>query len=306
MAHGIVILGVTFKPADDIQSRYKTMEITIVQDRSEPPEKAQLLAQASLDGGGETEEAIVPKTTQPNPFRQQQAAMTAPPSQDAQLETKATADAAEATLETESAPDESQQKIAIETTDAKEALTQTKMDSKERTPTENTADTEKPEQTQAKKSLPEQRPLPPITNTIATLTRNLEIASLQAEIDRKLESRAQRKRKKYISATTKEHKYAAYLETWRAKVERIGNINYPQEARRQRLSGSLILNVALNADGSIEDISISRSSGNAILDGAAIRIVKLAAPYPPFPREIRAETDILVIPKTWEFIDGHF
>ena len=94
------------------------------------------------------------------------------------------------------------------------------------------------------------------------------------------------------------------MEAWRAKVERVGNLNYPDEARRQNLSGSLILDVSLNPDGSIEQVTIRRSSGKQILDDAAIRIVELASPFAPFPDNIRDNTDILHITRTWQFIDN--
>jgi protein TonB len=132
-----------------------------------------------------------------------------------------------------------------------------------------------------------------------------EISRLTAELDRKTKAYAKRPRRKFVSASTKEYKYSNYLDAWRRKVERIGNINYPDEARRQRLYGNLVLLVSLRADGTIYDISIRRSSGHKILDDAAIRIVRLAAPYAPFPAEIRKETDILDITRTWQFLSGN-
>ena len=127
---------------------------------------------------------------------------------------------------------------------------------------------------------------------------------MSANIRQKLETRAQRPKRKFISASTKEYRYAAYMEAWRAKVERMGNLNYPEEARRRKLSGSLLLEVALNANGTINEIMIRRSSGEKILDDAAIRIVELAAPYAPFPQKIKQETGILHIIRTWQFMDN--
>jgi protein TonB len=94
------------------------------------------------------------------------------------------------------------------------------------------------------------------------------------------------------------------MEAWRAKVERIGNLNYPEAARQQGLSGSLILDVGLKPDGSIDDIIIRKSSGHKLLDDAAVRIVQLAAPYSPFTDDIKSETDILHITRTWQFLDA--
>jgi protein TonB len=124
-------------------------------------------------------------------------------------------------------------------------------------------------------------------------------------LSRKRELYAKRPRRKHISASTQEYQYAAYLEAWRRKVERIGNLNYPDEAKRRKLYGNLVLSVALRADGSVEEIRLTRSSGQALLDDAAIRIVRLAAPYAPFPKEIREETDILEITRTWQFLSDN-
>ena len=92
------------------------------------------------------------------------------------------------------------------------------------------------------------------------------------------------------------------MAAWVAKVERVGNLNYPDSARRKGVSGTLLLDVALNSDGSIRKIKLLRSSGREVLDDAAMRIVKLAAPFAPFPEDIRKDTDILHITRTWEFL----
>ena len=88
---------------------------------------------------------------------------------------------------------------------------------------------------------------------------------------------------------------------WRAKVERIGNLNYPEIARTQKIYGNLTLTVSIRSNGSVEDIEINRSSGQRILDASAVRIVKLSAPFPPFPPDIAKDTDILSITRTWTF-----
>ncbi len=131
--------------------------------------------------------------------------------------------------------------------------------------------------------------------------RALEIARLEAEIDKNLSFYEKLPKRKFIGARTQEYRYAQYVEDWRSKVERIGNLNYPAEARRQRIYGSLTLTVSLKADGSVDSVEINRSSGQRLLDAAAMRIVKLAAPYAPFPPDIRKETDILSITRTWTF-----
>jgi periplasmic protein TonB len=144
-----------------------------------------------------------------------------------------------------------------------------------------------------------------LNTTQLMASTNLEISRLTAEYNRKAEAYAKRPRRKDISASTKEYKYSNYLDAWKRKVERIGNINYPDEARRMRLFGNLILRVSLRANGTIHEIRVRRSSGHKILDDAAIRIVRLAAPYAPFPAEIRKETDILDITRTWQFLSSN-
>lgn len=98
----------------------------------------------------------------------------------------------------------------------------------------------------------------------------------------------------------KDYRYSQYLEDWRRKVERIGAMNYPEEARG-KFFGTLVLSVALRPDGSIDRIIIVRSSGNKVLDDAAKRIVTMSAPFAPFPPDIRKETDYLDITRTWSF-----
>lgn len=132
-------------------------------------------------------------------------------------------------------------------------------------------------------------------------SRSAEIAALTARINARDASQAGRARRKAVSTNTREYRYAAYMEAWRRKVEAIGNLNYPREAKEHGIFGSLILHVAINADGSLEQVRVVRSSGHAVLDQAAINIVRLAAPYAPFPKDIKAETDVLDITRVWQF-----
>ncbi len=115
--------------------------------------------------------------------------------------------------------------------------------------------------------------------------------------------KANKPRRKYITANNKDHRFASYMEAWRAKVERVGNINYPYEARKKNLSGKLLLDVAILQDGTVQQITIRRSSGKKILDRAAVRIVELAAPFAPLPESITREVDILHITRTWNFVN---
>jgi periplasmic protein TonB len=131
--------------------------------------------------------------------------------------------------------------------------------------------------------------------------RSLEIARLEAQINKTLDMYEKLPRRKFIGARTQEYRFAQYVEDWRAKVERIGNMNYPEMARRQKIYGKLALTVSIRADGSVESIEVNRPSGQRILDASAIRIVKLATPFAPFPPDIRKDTDILSITRTWIF-----
>jgi len=133
-----------------------------------------------------------------------------------------------------------------------------------------------------------------------------EAARFEAELNKLWEAYQKRPRSKYISARTRQYRYAAYMEAWRMKVEQIGNLNYPEEARRRQLAGKLVLDVAINPGGTVRGISILRSSGHQVLDDAALRIVRLAAPFSPFPAKIRKRVDILHIIRTWQFLrDNH-
>jgi protein TonB len=136
-------------------------------------------------------------------------------------------------------------------------------------------------------------------------SRDAEMTDLAARIQEQRQAYANRARRKAISTATREYIYANYMEAWRRKVERIGNLNYPREARELGLFGSLILHVAVRSDGSLEGIRVVRSSGHEVLDQAAIRIVELAAPFAPFPPSIKREADVLDITRTWQFQRNH-
>lgn len=133
--------------------------------------------------------------------------------------------------------------------------------------------------------------------------QSLEMARLAAEIERRQELRAKRPKRKFVSASTREYEYASYLRAWVVKVERVGNLNYPDEARRRGLGGRLVMTVAVRRDGSIEEILLNRSSGLGVLDQAAMRIVRLSEPFPPLPRT-EENIDVLHITRTWQFRNG--
>lgn len=128
----------------------------------------------------------------------------------------------------------------------------------------------------------------------------LAMARLEAEIAKSVEEYNKRPRKKNIGVRADEYRFAQYVEDWRIKVERVGTLNYP-EAAKGKLYGSLVLSVSILADGSVQKIEINRSSGHRILDDAARRIVQMASPYAAFPNDIRRDTDIIEITRTWTF-----
>jgi protein TonB len=141
------------------------------------------------------------------------------------------------------------------------------------------------------------------------IDRQLEMARLAQEIRAEEQAYAKRPRVKHISANTREYAYAAYDKAWVGRIERIGNLNYPDEARRRQLHGQLVLTVGLTRSGQIKSIDIIQSSGHKVLDDAAIRIVHLAAPFPPIPQggnddRGRKGVDVLYITRTWQFMPG--
>jgi protein TonB len=135
------------------------------------------------------------------------------------------------------------------------------------------------------------------------VAEDLAMARLAAEIDASTRLYARRPLRKFVSASTREYAWAAYLRAWVDRVERVGNLNYPDEARRRRLGGTVVINVGIRRDGTIESTSIVRSSGLPLLDDAALRIARLAEPYPPLPRT-REDPDILNVVRTWQFMPG--
>lgn len=140
------------------------------------------------------------------------------------------------------------------------------------------------------------------------IPQRLEMARLAQEVRREQESYAHRPRRKYISANTRETAFAAYQVAWVRRIERIGNLNYPDAARRRHLHGDVMLTVVLGMDGHVRDVRVNRSSGYRVLDEAAIRIVHLAAPFPGIPQDRDANGNRyneLVITRTWQFLPGN-
>jgi protein TonB len=156
---------------------------------------------------------------------------------------------------------------------------------------------------------PEQKPVPvadprppsPNPAPMDLAARSLEMARLQARIDQQRDEYQKRPRRMFVGARAQEFTFAQYVEDWRIKVERVGNMNYPEAAKRNSLYGTLILTVNIFDSGEIESIQIDRSSGSKVLDAAATKIVEMAAPFPRFPDAMRKKVDILGITRSWTF-----
>lgn len=264
LVHMVVILGVTFTlPQLRDLPGLPTLEITLVQTASDKRTlDPEFLAQANQDGGGDSDAPEIAKN--PLPVRE-----ISPVNRDFPT-----------FQSTPRKPVKSERELTA-------LLSQ-----------------EAARRIKAQESRPDKKELqlqPPNLGLMAPAEILQERARLNAEISRTWQEFQKRPRHKFLNARTQEYKYAAYMDAWRAKVESVGNLNYPSEAKRRRLTGNLLLDVALNADGSINEISVRRSSGQKILDDAAIRIVELSAPFAPFPPEIRADLDVLHITRTWKF-----
>jgi protein TonB len=137
-------------------------------------------------------------------------------------------------------------------------------------------------------------------DTTAAAEQRAQLARLQAEIAQRVSDYQKRPRRHHFMPSTSEYRYARYVEDWRQRIEKIGNEHYP-EAARGKVYGSLRITVGIRKDGSVAEAVLEQSSQSDVLDRAALRIVKLAAPYAPLPPEIARETDILEITRTWIF-----
>jgi len=153
----------------------------------------------------------------------------------------------------------------------------------------------------------DENPVKEDNNTTINKTNTSEssqTARLAAEISNTIEQQASLDRTKYLNSSTKEFTPAQYMRDWINRVERVGNLNYPDQARRKKLSGTLILDVVINADGELIKTDLRQSSGHQVLDDAAKRIVKLAAPFSAFPKKLRKEADVIHITRSWEFLNS--
>mgnify|MGYP005988833829 FL=1 len=263
--HAIIILGVGFTYREELNSE-PALEITMAQYRSEfAPDEADFLAQENQIGSGELDSAAAPSTPFKSDFN------------------------ADVIQEVVPLPQAQEIINAIEVQD---------------TAVISSFQNEQQVQQQLDELEPEEEK--PLTDQSSPDDLSLAIASLQAQLDLQRQAYAKRPRKYTISsASTKKSHDALYLDSWRRRIEAVGNINYPSEARMQQLYGSLRMLVALLPNGEVSEIQILQSSGHTVLDQAAIQIVNMAAPFDPFPEAMRAEADILEIIRTWRFHEGN-
>lgn len=263
----IIILGVTFNPLDreDNDSMAPTLEVILVPNRSErAPENADYLAQSNQEGGGDAPDKRRPTT--PNPAMVTTADDTSSPEFMPQIKQQPT-------------PEDIQ----------REVLTAERSD--------HVAPSKKPQSPQ----VPELK----APTSAELMARGAEIARLNASLGEQLEINAKRPKPKFITgANAKEYKYASYMADWERRIEKFGSINFPDEARRRNLHGNILLDVAINPDGTVVDVTIRKSSGIKILDDAALRIVHLAAPFAPFPPAFLKDFTVLHITRTWQFLPG--
>lgn len=253
--HALIILGINFK-APPTSKGSQTIEITLATHKSaKAPKEADFLAQHNQEGSGTEEKARQLSTERQAEFADTQVRKVNPMPQVA----------ATSLLE------KKQQIIStIGQSDFK--LHQLKVP--------NTQD----EKEQRKGLLEDQ----------AAITA--EIATLQAKLDKQKQEYAKRPRIRTLTAVSAKESFdAEYLIKWSEKFERIGTKNYPKEALSRNITGRVMLNVTLKPDGSVEEISVTRSSGSRILDDSARQIVRLAAPFAKFPPEIRRQVDRLKI-----------
>jgi len=289
VAHAILIAGLGFtKPEEKkLQDKAKALEVVLVNAKTkEAPIKADALAQSNLDRGGNTESDRRMKSPLPVPKT--------PPAEKAD---KLAAETKQAKLKAAAKQSEAprkQQHVAEQEKPAQEVIT--KQQSPQKVESEPTQQAEAVEPEQGKH---EEKPT--ILNTADLVARSLDAARLEAQLSKNMDAYQKRPKRKFIGARVREYRFASYVEAWRQKVEKVGNLNYPSEAKAQKLYGRLTLTVSIRADGSVEKIELNRSSGHKVLDDAAQRIVELASPYSAFPEEVRQDTDIIEITRTWTF-----
>ncbi len=262
LLHAILLtVHFRFPEAMRWKSTSQPLEVVLVNSKTrDKPERAKALAQANLDGGGNSDARL--RATSPLPTTNPK-----DPGRDL-AETRRRQRALEA-----------EQQLLAQTRDARSPVAR-----------------------EAQGRNPSEEATPQVTGRDMA-DRSLAMLNLQAQIARQTQAYQERPRKRFIGANTREYRFAQYEEEWRAKIERVGTLNYPAEARG-KLYGTLRLTVTIQPDGRVESIDLDHSSGLKVLDQAAFRIVQIAAPFAAFPDSIRKDTDLLVITRTWFFAQG--
>jgi protein TonB len=321
LLHALLILGISFEmPA--ITAIDKSLDVVLVVTPSpKPPVTAEYLAPESQQGGGEASKKAEPKAT-PKPLPKIKPRETEPmppprrsvaekPAHQFKPESAANPKPALREKPVGEEPAPAKEKPAVEENPvirddpvlAKTPAPQGRpMPAAEAGPVLKQAKSDKKIAAGAsQQGAPEREP-----RHLSAELLSQQIAEVTTEFNKSRETQAKQQRMVYInSVNAHKHNAAAYEHAWLEKVERIGNLNFPEEARRQNLTGSLLLAVGVNADGSIYSIKVRQSSGEAVLDEAAERIVRMAAPFAPFPPGLREEADIVVITRTWRFSVGN-
>ena len=299
LIHALIVFGINFTKEDRPTTRSNTMEIVLVKQETKAPEESNILAQKKLQGEGEIEEVIEPATSIAPSFSKSNQQIIDQLTLKEELFQPHDIEISKTEIpEVLDINKESMEAIAVENIENEI----TDLVSEKQIPD---LVYEKFDNPDTEKKIPKKTTTPTtIPSSDELLTNSFEIASSNNEVRLEMIEKTERPRRKFISASTKEYEYATYMDAWRRKVERVGNLNYPEEARRLNISGSLRLDVALNKDGTINEITLRKSSGEKLLDNAAIKIVELAAPYAPFPKNIEDQIDILHILRTWQFINN--
>lgn len=283
--HGILILGIVFE-VDKPPLVQQTLEVTLANFQSEKaPTDADFIAQHNQQGSGDLKERQAPSTREQAVFQENESKPLAAQQQPIAAERMAPNPESAPPAEQLAQPQKSQQASAKQ-------------------PRELVVTTAERARAESESLKPQPDAAAPPATGMATslLARSLEIAALEAKLDLYSQERAkQPKVRRLYSASTRESYDALYLDAWRRKVERIGNLNYPEEAHRRKLYGQLRLLVVVRPNGELERVEVLKSSGHKVLDDAAKRIVKLASPFAPFSPELRRRADLVEIIRTWKF-----
>ncbi len=281
------ILSIQFEPElKRFKDNLPVLEVFLVNAKTATkPDNAEVFAQANLDRGGNTDQNRKMKTALPA-VKQQSAEFTVKPVAQEKKGAKSANQTAEETKEQKRVEELEKQSQELMTQIQSSKQVESKALQKAVTKESATGNQETPNK---------KLDLSDITAAA------LEMDKLEALISKQQDQYQKRPKRKFVGARAKEYRYALYVDSWRQKVEKIGNLNYPEAAKDLKLYGQLQMTVSINADGTIENVVINRSSGHKVLDEAAKHIVELAAPYAHFPEDVRKETDILSITRTWTF-----